>query len=522
MLLIFIGGTIAQAQSLQSFEEATGKISREEKKDWHNGYIKNDKVYGTGANKALSEILEGQSPKRKTVVAIIDSGVDTEHEDLQENLWVNADEVAENGKDDDGNGYIDDVHGWNFLVDGEGNDIGYDNLEATRVLRISKQAEMSGDASPEWLTKELLQDAAKIYNENNAEAAAMEQFSTAWKMIDSTAQAVLNKEDYTMEEMKAVDAGDNDDIKTAKKLFAIFRTLGISKKDLSEMGSLFDKMNAYYLNMDFNPRAGYTPDDFYYGNNHYKGEHAEHGTHVAGIVAANRTNDLGARGIAGGNAEIMVVRAVPDGDERDMDVAAAIRYAADNGAHIINMSFGKGLSPKKGLVYEALEYATAKGVLVIHAAGNDASNNDDIMNYPNHIGLSAAAKGRYLTIGALSPTKKKKKLLATFSNYGRASVDLFAPGEDIYSTLPDNDYGFLSGTSMAAPAAAGAAALIWAYHPSLSADALKQLLIDTGIDLGKKKVRTPGSKDKMRFNEITSTGKVVNAYGALLQLSEQP
>ncbi len=524
-ILIAIGValvSLVNAQSLQRVGATSGKLDREEKKDWHNGYIKDDKVYGTGANKALTELLADRQPKRKTVVAIIDSGVDTEHEDLKEHLWVNDDEVPNNGKDDDGNGYVDDVHGWNFLVDGEGNDIGYDNLEATRVLRLSKQAEMNGTPAPDWMTQDMLQQAAKIYNENNAEAAAMEQFGKAWVIMDSTAQAVLQKEDYTMEEMKEVDAGDNEDIKTAKKLFAIFRTLGVSKSDLEEMGSIYDKMNQYYLNMDFDPRAGYTPEDFYYGNNHYEGDHAEHGTHVAGIVAANRSNDLGTRGVAGGAAEIMAIRAVPDGDERDMDVAAAIRYAADNGAHIINMSFGKGISPKKEMVYEAIEYATEKGVLLVHAAGNDASNNDEVMNYPNNKALSDAAKARYLTIGALSPTKKKKKLLATFSNYGKGSVDLFAPGDDIYSTLPGDAYGFFSGTSMASPAAAGAAALIWAYFPELTADELRAVLINTGIDLGKKKVRIPGTKDKVRFSEITTTGKVVNVYGAVEQLLTQP
>ncbi|MEX2597347.1 MAG: S8 family serine peptidase [Salibacteraceae bacterium] len=505
----------ACAQSLQSTHLVQKELEKAEKKEWHNFYIKGDKVYGTGSNKTYEEILTSKKPGKKVVVAIIDSGVDTEHEDLSESIWVNEDEIPENGRDDDGNGFIDDVHGWNFLVDANGNDIGYDNLEATRVLRLSKELETSGEPYPEWLTKEMMERSAEIYNKQKQEMMSMRQFSLAWKIVDSTAKATLNKDEYSYDEAIAMEGNDNEDISNAKQMFEVFKSFNIQVSDLNQMYDAYYKMENHYLNLAFDPREGFDRSQKYYGNNHYKGEHSEHGTHVAGIVAATRDNEFEAQGIASDVVEIMVLRAVPDGDERDIDVANAIRYAADNGADIINMSFGKGVSPYKELVYEALEYAAEKGVLSIHAAGNDASNNDEITNYPNNSELSEKGKSAYLTIGALSP-QKNKKMIASFSNYGEASVDLFAPGQDIYSTLPDNEYGFRSGTSMAAPAATGVAALVWAYNPDLSAAELKAVLIENGIDIGRKRIILPGTKkSKARFRTICRTGKVISAYDAI-------
>ena len=503
-------------QSNQSTSESTKKLRSEAKKEWHNLSFKSDKVYGTEANRVYAEILESSKPKKKIVVAVIDSGVDTEHEDLKGSIWRNDDEIAGNGIDDDKNGFIDDVHGWNFLVDSSGNDVIYDNMEATRVLRLSRQLKKDEQPYPDWLTEDILKKAADIYNESSQEMSGLGQFSMVFKKIDSTARAEIGKDDYTFEDVKNLE-GENEDIKITKRVFSIFHKLGIEKSDLQEMGSQSDKYSAYWLNFDFNPKAGMPSSGSEYGNNHYGGEHSEHGTHVAGIIAATRENNIGAQGVAYGSAEIMVLRAVPDGDERDLDVANAIRYAADNGANIINMSFGKGISPSKKLVYDAMEYAATKNVLIIHAAGNDSEDIDVTDNYPNDDGLDDAGKKSFLCIGATSPTKGKK-LLASFSNYGNESVALFAPGEDIYSTLPGNKYGYRSGTSMAAPVASGAAALVWSLHPELTAVELQELLINSATDLGDKKVLIPGQKSKESFKNLCKSGSVINAFSALQQV----
>ena len=500
-------------QSLQSTAKTTKKLKPEVKKEWHNLSFKDAKVYGTGTDQVYSEQLAGAKPKKKIVVAVIDSGVDIEHEDLSESIWTNTNEIPNNGKDDDQNGFVDDVHGWNFLVDSNGQNVIYDNMEATRVLRLSKRLKNEQKPYPEWLTEEVLTDAVNIYNESSEEMSGLGQFSLVYNKIDSTAKAATGKEEYTYKDVKNI-KDSSEDIKKAKRIFSVFKTLGIEQSDLEEMDSQADKYAAYWLNFDFDPKAGMPQTGSKYGNNHYGGEHAEHGTHVAGIIASTRDNDKGSQGVAYGAAEIMVLRAVPDGDERDLDVANAIRYAADNGASIINMSLGKGISPDKRLVYDALNYAASKNVLIVHAAGNDSEDIDEANNYPNDDGLTLQGQSSFLCIGALSPTKGKK-ITAAFSNYGTESVDIFAPGEDIYSTLPGNNYGFRSGTSMAAPVACGVAALVWSMNPELTALQLQQLLIKSATDLSDKKVLIPGTKEKVAFKTLCKSGSVINAYSAL-------
>lgn len=515
VILILIT-TLSYGQSLQSTSKTTKKLKAAEKKEWHNLSLKEDKVYGTSANRVYSEILSETSPKKKIVVAVIDSGVDIEHEDLSESIWTNTGEIPNNGIDDDQNGFVDDVHGWNFLVDSSGQDVIYDNMEATRVLRLSEQLNETQKPYPEWLTEELLRQAADIYNESMEEMSGLGQFSMVYKKVDSTVKAVTGKEEYSYEDVKNIEA-ESEDVKKAKRVFAIFKTIGIEKSDLHEMGMQADKYSEYWLNFNFDPKTGMPLTGSNYGNNNYGGKHAEHGTHVAGIIASTRGNEKGAQGVAYGSAEIMVLRAVPDGDERDLDVANAIKYAADNGAHIINMSFGKGISPYKDLVYEAMEYAASKNVLIIHAAGNDSEDIDVVNNYPNDDGLSEKSQTSFLCIGALSPVKNKK-LVASFSNYGQESVDLFAPGEDIYSTLPGNKYGFRSGTSMAAPVASGVAALVWSLHPELTAVQLQQVLLESGIEINNKKVLVPGTKAKEPFKKLCNSGSIINAYNALSRI----
>jgi subtilisin family serine protease len=250
-----------------------------------------------------------------------------------------------------------------------------------------------------------------------------------------------------------------------------------------------------------------------YGNNDVEGPDAKHGTHVAGIIAANRQNEIGTKGIAD-NVKIMSVRAVPNGDERDKDVANAIRYAADNGAQIINMSFGKGFSPHKDIVDKAVKYAESKGVLLIHAAGNDGDDLDQESNFPNKTFTAGGQAKTWLEIGA-SSWGADQNFVGSFSNYGRKSVDLFAPGVQIYSTTPNDNYENLQGTSMAAPATSGVAAIIMSYFPELSAEQVKEVLRQSTRKFDGLKVNKPGSKDAIPFNQLSSSGGMVNAYEAV-------
>ena len=423
-----------------------------------------------------------------------------------------------NNKDDDNNGYIDDIHGWNFLVSDAGEDIRYENLEATRVLRLGKELKRNNEKMHAWMTDDFMQRATEIYNSNVSDLKGMEQMSSVYEVMDSIITEKSGKEDWTFDDALALEHEENpmESIHKAVKRMKLF---GITKGDLKDIYETKEKFSEYYLNYDFMALTDRKLDEKHYGNNHYEGPEADHGTHVAGLIAADRTNGIGARGVASSAVEIMTVRAVPDGDERDIDVANAIRYAVDNGANIINMSFGKGLSPQESMVNDALKYAEEKNVLVIHAAGNDSENNDIVGNYPNPMLNDGARSKTYLTIGA-SSISRKKDLVASFSNYGADEVDLFAPGHEVYSTLPNNEYKFLSGTSMAAPVASGVAALVWAYHPDLSATEMREILMTSVTKLEKKKVIKPGTKNKVWFSELSSTGGIINAYNAFTLADE--
>jgi subtilisin family serine protease len=289
--------------------------------------------------------------------------------------------------------------------------------------------------------------------------------------------------------------------------------------EVKEAYEYFGRIVEYGLNKNFDPRP-VVGDNYadkkekFYGSPDVKGPDADHGTHVAGIIGADRNNGIGIRGIAD-NVRIMAIRAVPNGDERDKDIANAIYYAVNNGAGIINMSFGKDYSPEKYLVDEAVRYAEKKGVLMIHAAGNDGQNNDVESNFPSPNLLSGKPSGLWLEIGASSAGTNKTDLVAEFSNYGKRSVNFFSPGVDIYSTIPGNGYKSNSGTSMAAPAASGVAAMLMSYFPELSAQTIREILIKSTRKFDGLKVTPPGGDGEVPLTDLSVTGGVVNAYEAV-------
>jgi len=255
-----------------------------------------------------------------------------------------------------------------------------------------------------------------------------------------------------------------------------------------------------------------------YGNNDVTGPDALHGTHVAGIIAANRKNNLGIAGIAD-NVKIMSVRTVPNGDERDKDVANAIIYAVDNGASVINMSFGKSFSPQKEAVDKAVKYAEKKGVLLVHAAGNDGEDIDKENNFPTRKYLDGKEAKNWIEIGA-SSYGADDDFVASFSNYGKKGVDVFAPGVEIYSTVPDNHYLIEQGTSMAAPMVTGIAAMLMSYFPELSAEEVKDIIKKSTRKFDGLKVVEPGTKKKVELSDLSNTGGLVNAYEAVRMAQE--
>jgi subtilisin family serine protease len=499
-------------------------------KDWFLLDPATDSVQGVSAEKVYNTLLNGK-PARKVIVAVIDSGIDIDHEDLKDIMWVNEDEISGNGIDDDKNGYVDDVNGWNFIGGKEG-DVNAETFEVTReYTRLKRKYEtLTADKVSkkekaefvywESVKKKFVTDSTKSVQQYNF----YKRLYTNVSQANDTLKLVLKVDTITYDRIAALDAS-NPGVKKAKEnLDFIYKNAG---KD-ANIEEVLEQLKGGVEYFEPQATCGYNPacnaraivgdnvndvKEKYYGNNNAEGPDPFHGTHVAGIIAGNRANDIGIKGIAD-NVRIMSVRAVPNGDERDKDVANAILYAVDNGAQIINMSFGKALSPDKALVDKAVKYAEQKGVLLIHAAGNDSKNNDEETSYPNRFYADGKEAKNWIEIGA-SAWGASDKLVGSFSNYGKKSVNLFAPGVRIYSTTPNNDYGDAQGTSMASPVTAGVAAIIMSYFPDLTATQIKYVLEQSTRKFEGLKVIKPGSKDQIDFTELSSSGGLVNAYEAV-------
>ncbi len=492
-----------------------------------------DNVYGMGVEEAY-KLLAGRKPET-VIVAVIDSGVDTAHADLNEVIWTNEDEIPNNGIDDDNNGYIDDVNGWSF-IGGKKEDLNYAAFELGRIhYRLSnkfKNVDSTSLSEKDLKEFEYYKTIQEAFDEQLTKFNSTEYFyGLLVGYMDKVRKLNLGK--FTRDGLKNAAAVTPLDKKLKKILLKQTK-----KEDPEKLYKDFVEAHETYTNwIKFNTsdadsiRAAIIGDDpkdttnRIYGCNRVIGPDAIHGTHVAGIIAAVRNNNIGMDGVAD-NVRIMPVRAVPNGDERDKDVANAIRYAVDNGAHIINMSFGKGYPLNKRLVDEAVMYALSKDVLLVHAAGNDAKNCDLSISYPNRNLDQGVTALNWLQVGA-SDYKKGKKLLASFSNYGKQQVDVFAPGYKIYSTTPDSSYQRLSGTSMASPSTAGAAALLKSYFPHLSAIEIRNVLMKT-VTPYTKKVIVPGSSKKyllffkkhkkQHMAELCVSGGFVNVYNAVVYL----
>lgn len=491
-------------------------LSENELKRWSHLDLIKDSIPGMSVDKAYAELLHGKKGQ-KVIVGVVDSGVDIEHEDLKGMIWTNKKEIPGNGIDDDKNGFIDDVHGWNFLGDAV-----HENLEMTRIVK------KADDGSPEYKA------ALAQYTEKYEEALQDKQQADFLLDVHNTIKKELNKADYKIEDLSKITSTDPKVARSKAIMTQIFTNAGPTfnpESELTEYSEQVEDQLKYNLNKDYDGRkiVGDNPEDIKntkYGNNVVFGpdkEKALHGTHVAGIIAQIRGNNLGGDGVASPNVEILTVRAVPDGDEYDKDIALAIRYAVDNGAKVINGSFGKSFSPHKDWVYDAIKYAAKKDVLIVHAAGNDGYNIDETknINYPNDSQDNVKEfADNLITIGAINK-EYGENVVASFSNFGKINVDVFAPGEEIYATVPNNKYKYLQGTSMASPNAAGVAALVRSYYPKLKAAQVKKILMDSGVALPSTVVlgtsKNPGEKPAaVSSAESSKTAKMVNAYNALL------
>ena len=503
---------------------------------WQMLDYRTDSVFGAGVNRAYESLLKGKKAV-PVIVAVIDMGVDTAHEDLVGHIWTNTKEIAGNGIDDDGNGYVDDIHGWNFLGGKDGRNINIESYESYReYYRLFKDSAASAkgyrfsdgpyrDKVKGYFLKDSLQQQQAVY--------MLAQVIPQMRKADSILKSLLHKDLIYARDIADYQPSDSALILVRKNTLMYFRKYGITP-DMSlgqfimEADEYLESSRIKWKQLSADPNAERRKivgddlndiNDKNYGNNNVSAGNTEHGTHVAGIIAASRQNGKGMDGIDD-QVYIMVLRAIPDGDERDKDVALAIRYAVDNGARIINMSFGKYFSPEKKWVDEAVRYAGDHDVLLVHAAGNENKNIDSTSHFPNpEYEASAGRSELFLTVGA-SGGGPDSLILARFSNYGKKEVDLFAPGVKIYSTLPSNHYASWSGTSMAAPVVTGIAALIMEYYPQLSTRQVRYILAHSVMYLPDNYVKWPGNGKWVDFSQLSATGGVVNAFNALQMASK--
>jgi cell wall-associated protease len=494
---------------------------------WQLEDYRKDSVFGAGVNRAYDELLKGKKAT-PVIVAVIDAGVDTAHEDLAGHIWTNTGEIPGNGIDDDHNGYVDDVHGWNFLGGKDGRNITIESYESYREYYRLKNEPSSNNSQDSFyigkVRKYLLNDSLQL-----AQAVFfLEQLIPQMRAADSIFKLNFHKDSVYARDVAKFQPQDSASAVLKKNTLMYFKKYGV----MSEMplGSFIREADSYlqisreklkYFSGDPNAlRREIVGDDYNniddrnYGNNNIAAGTPTHGTHVAGIIAASRGNGIGMDGIDA-QVYIMVLRAVPDGDERDKDIALAIRYAVDNGARIVNMSFAKYLSPGKKWIDDAVRYAEIHDVLLVDAAGNDFQNLDSVIHFPNpEYELSGRNSCCWITVGANSGGPDSLAF-APFSNYGKKEVDLFAPGVKVYSTLPGNRYASYSGTSMAAPMVSGIAALLLEYYPELSARQLKYILTNSVMKLPLNRVKWPGNGQWVDFSQLSVSGGIINAYNAL-------
>jgi subtilisin family serine protease len=505
-------------------------------KGWHLLDQSKDGYNGISLAKAY-EFIKSKNLKGKTVVvAVIDSGIDTLHEDLKEVLWRNPKEIPGNGIDDDKNGYIDDIYGWNFLGGKDGRNVKQDSYEGARVYHALKVKYAGKTIDPSTLKGEELEEyqtwlkaKKKVEGDGADEGVNILMLKKALgsaKKSDSIIRVSLKRDVYTGNDVDSFNAVTPVEKSAKGGLLFLFKNNQMMETTNKEFLEGFEEfVNGEERKADAREKAppayrkdivGDNEDDFndrYYGNPDVMASTPFHGTHVAGIIGAVRNNNKGMDGIAD-NVKIMMIRAVPDGDEHDKDIALAIRYAVDNGAKVINMSFGKDFSPQKKWIDEAVEYADSKGVLLVHAAGNDAKNIDSTDNFPNaYIQTSKSRAPNWITVGA-SGDPQAGGITASFSNYGKDQVDVFAPGVKIYSSIPGgNTYGNAQGTSMASPVVAGTAAFLLEYFPYLTPEQVKYCIEKSAL-APESKVRKPGTDEMVALLDVSRTGGVINAYEA--------
>lgn len=532
-------------QKQQPFFPVSNQIDELKDKVWYDKDLNVNQIPGISINKWYNE--SKKTKKRSIIVAVIDTQIDANHEDLVHLLWVNKHEIPNNNIDDDNNSYVDDINGWNFIGNKKGSTV-YTNFEFVRIVREYDKF-YHGKKSTEIAKNDLIhyEDYQRAIKKLDLEKGFYGNWLKSLKynlvkfpVAKDSLKAYFPDEDYSYQQLDSLykkykindktymQRRDDNDMDLGAMIDFMMAIFEVKQKNLAEIKGKEKEIDSIVnknLNLSFDERAFFDlKSDVLekgYGNNNISSNLLgttinNHSTMVSGIIAANRSNLIGINGISN-NLKLMPLSISSSGDEHDKDIAMAVRYAVDNGAKIINMSFGKEFSLNKKWVNDAFKYADKNNVLLVHSAGNNHFNADENPYYPTDIDYNNEANefcDNFINVGATT-AKMDSRLIASFSNYGKKNVDLFAPGEDIYTTTAGNSYGFDSGTSLAAPMVSGTAALIWSYYPKLSAKQVKQIILESGTAYDIEVLVPGGNGKKAKFSELSKSGKVLNVYNAM-------
>lgn len=484
--------------------------------DWSYRSLRRDSIPGSSYYDACA--LLANTPGRPVIIGVIDTGIDQTHSQLNKSIWTNLKEKPGNHLDDDKNGYVDDVHGWYWTALSNGTFMTTDLSEAIRVL----QGDSLGNTNPG-----VAEQARRIYQHESEKLALLKMaVSDTARLKQTLASLATYAGDgaVTLTTLQGLPTG-SDSVQTGVRLLTIesYRGRPTNWAQLSarligfapRLHAAYKEMAAYAFNRDYKPLTnGVRFAGQSVGPTLSRSEILAHGTYVAGVLTAPLS--AGVDKAEGQYMSIMdLAAAPPTGDERDELLAKAIRYAVDNGASVINISVAKKLSAHRDLVDAALLHALKKDVLVINCAGNDSNDNDVTPYYPvGPVSLSGNVIGdNFIEVGNSSP-EWNEKLPFYSSNYGHSSVDLFAPGVQIRTATPGQQYATISGTSLSAPLVARVAALIRSHFPNLTACSVKAILMKS-VRKPVFMVLKPGTAQLVAMSDLCSSGGILDAEAAV-------
>ena len=523
------------------------KWSDSELRNWYHADSKFDSIPGISLNNWHKTNKRKQKSKQ-IIVAVIDTQIDINHEDLKGQIWTNKKEIANNNIDDDKNGFVDDINGWNFLGTKSKNYTVWINYEYVRYVRkwmplFNKKIE--NQLEPEY--KVQFKEYQRALKKLNSEIEKYKDYVTRYTYTveffpksKDTLKHFFPKEDYNYQQLdslyKKYKINDktyqqrrlDKDIDLGTKIDFMKIRFQYNQNEFEKVLDLkiqYDSILNKNLNLNYNDRLLIGDDEKVLnsknGTNNISAKIngiravQDHCTEVSGVIASNRENTIGIKGFSN-SIKIMPLTICGFGDENDKDIANAIRYAVDNGAKVINMSFGKEFSMHQDWVTDAFKYAEVHNVLLVHCSGNEQFDTDTNPYYPSDVAFDGTPEvcGNFINVGSTSKNLNEN-FVSSFSNYGKKNVDLFAPGEEIYITMPENKYAFDSGTSLAGPMISGTAALIWLYYPKLTVQQIKKIILESGTSFDIEVLVPGGNGKKAKFSELSKSGKLLNVYNAM-------